>query len=82
MSRILGLAREIFMASFLGAGVVTSAFYAALRLPNMFRRIFGEGAFNSAFVPLFARELAEGNEEAAERFARNAFSWLIFLFTY
>lgn len=76
MSRVLGLAREIFMAAFLGTSIVTDAFYAALRLPNMFRRIFGEGAFNTAFVPLFARELAEGHEEAAQRFACNAFSWL------
>jgi len=76
MSRILGLVREIFMAALLGTGIVTDAFYAALRLPNMFRRIFGEGAFNSAFVPLFGRELAEGNPEVAHRFARTAFSWL------
>ncbi|BCX47872.1 multidrug and toxic compound extrusion (MATE)-like protein [Haloferula helveola] len=76
MSRVLGLVREIFMAAFLGTGVVTDAFYAALRLPNMFRRIFGEGAFNSAFVPLFGRELAEGHVEEAHRFARNAFAWL------
>ena len=81
LSRILGLVREIFMAAFLGTGIVTDAFYAALRLPNMFRRIFGEGAFNSAFVPLFARELAEGNEEAARRFACNAFSWLAVVLT-
>jgi putative peptidoglycan lipid II flippase len=73
---VLGLVREVFMAAFLGTGIVTDAFYAALRLPNMFRRIFGEGAFNSAFVPLFAREMAEGHEEAAQRFACNAFSWL------
>ncbi len=45
MSRILGLVREIFMAAFLGTSIVTDAFYLALRLPNMFRRIFGEGAF-------------------------------------
>ncbi|MFC7338147.1 murein biosynthesis integral membrane protein MurJ [Haloferula chungangensis] len=76
MSRLLGLVREMFMAALLGTSIVTDAFYAALRLPNMFRRIFGEGAFNSAFVPLFARELAEGNEAAAHRFACNAFSWL------
>jgi putative peptidoglycan lipid II flippase len=76
MSRILGLLREIFMAAFLGAGPIADAFYLALRLPNMFRRVFGEGAFNSAFVPLFGRELAEGSPEVAVRFARNAFSWL------
>ncbi|MEP4079092.1 murein biosynthesis integral membrane protein MurJ [Haloferula sp.] len=76
MSRILGLAREIFMAAFLGTSIVTDAFYLALRLPNMFRRIFGEGAFNSAFVPLFGREIAEGDIDGAHRFARNAFAWL------
>lgn len=76
MSRILGLVREIFMAALLGTSNVTDAFYLALRLPNMFRRIFGEGAFNSAFVPLFGGDLAAGNEETAHRFARNAFSWL------
>lgn len=76
MSRILGLVREIFMAALLGTSIVTDAFYAALRLPNMFRRVFGEGAFNSAFVPLFGRDLAEGNVEVAHRFARIAFSWL------
>jgi putative peptidoglycan lipid II flippase len=76
MSRVLGLAREIFMAALLGTGVITDAFYVALRLPNMFRRIFGEGAFNSAFVPLFGRGITEGNIEVAHRFARNAFSWL------
>lgn len=76
LSRVLGLVREIFMAAFLGTAIVTDAFYLALRLPNMFRRIFGEGAFNSAFVPLFGRELAEGDVEGAHRFARNAFAWL------
>lgn len=76
MSRILGLVREVFMAAFLGTGPIADAFYLALRLPNMFRRIFGEGAFNSAFVPLFGRELAEGNPEVAQRFARNTFAWL------
>jgi putative peptidoglycan lipid II flippase len=76
MSRVLGMVREIFMAALLGAGPITDAFYLALRLPNMFRRIFGEGAFNSAFVPLFSRDLAEGRVEVAHRFARSAFSWL------
>ena len=56
-SRILGFAREALIASALGAGPVADAFYAAFRFPNLFRRLFAEGAFNSAFVPLFAKEL-------------------------
>lgn len=76
VSRVLGLVREIFIAAFLSTSIFADAFYVALRLPNMFRRIFGEGAFNSAFVPLFNRELVETSSEEAERFASNAFSWL------
>lgn len=76
MSRVLGLAREMLIAAFLTTTYVTDAFYIALRLPNMFRRIFGEGAFNSAFVPMFGRDLAEGRVEEAHQFARTAFAWL------
>ena len=76
MSRVLGMLREMFMAAFLGTSVFTDAFYLALRLPNMFRRVFGEGAFNSAFVPLFGRQLTEGKKDEAHHFARVAFSWL------
>ena len=76
MSRLLGLAREVLIAALLSTSYVTDAFYIALRLPNMFRRIFGEGAFNSAFVPMFGRELAEGRIEEAHQIGRMAFSWL------
>jgi putative peptidoglycan lipid II flippase len=77
MSRILGFARDIFIARYLGATAISDAFFAAFRFPNMFRRIFGEGAFNAAFVPMLARELEEGDRERAERFAANAFSWMV-----
>lgn len=76
MSRVTGMVREMIIARYFGTGVFADAFYAAFRLPNMFRRIFGEGAFNSAFVPLFNRELVEGDRAGAEYFACNAFSWL------
>ena len=76
LSRITGMVREMIIARYFGTGLFGDAFYAAFRLPNMFRRIFGEGAFNSAFVPLFNRELIEGDHASAERFASNAFSWL------
>ncbi|MDB5368672.1 MAG: mviN [Roseomonas sp.] len=56
-SRILGFARDMLIAATLGAGPVADAFFLALRLPNMFRRLFGEGAFNAAFVPAFTATL-------------------------
>ncbi|NKC32433.1 murein biosynthesis integral membrane protein MurJ [Falsiroseomonas selenitidurans] len=57
-SRILGFARDMLIASRLGAGPVADAFFIALKLPNLFRRLFGEGAFNAAFVPAFAGSFA------------------------
>lgn len=73
LSRILGFLRDILIAKFVGTAVVADAFFAAFRFPNMFRRIFGEGAFNSAFVPLFGKHLAKEGQPAAFRFANNAF---------
>ncbi|HZF75064.1 MAG TPA: murein biosynthesis integral membrane protein MurJ [Acetobacteraceae bacterium] len=64
-SRILGFARDMLIAAKLGAGPVADAFFLALRLPNLFRALFGEGAFNAAFVPAFAGTLAaEGHARA------------------
>lgn len=71
LSRVFGFARDVMMASYLGAGPVTDAFFVAFSLPNMFRRFFAEGAFNFAFVPLFAKKHEAG--EDAESFARDAF---------
>ena len=56
-SRVLGFAREAAIAALLGAGPVADAFYAAFRFPNLFRRLFAEGPFNAAFVPLFTKAL-------------------------
>ena len=78
MSRVLGVARDVLIARFVGTGMVADAFFAAFRFPNMFRRIFGEGAFNSAFVPLFGKRVAEEGRNAAMKFANNAFSVLFF----
>ena len=79
-SRILGFARDMLIASRLGAGPVADAFFVALKLPNLFRRLFGEGAFNAAFVPAFAGTLAtEGRESAralAERMGAIMGIWL------
>lgn len=73
-SRILGFARDMMIASYLGAGPVAEAFLVAFSLPNMFRRFFAEGAFNMAFVPMFSKKL-EGGEDATG-FARDAMSAL------
>ena len=72
VSRGAGLVRELMMAAYLGAGPVADAFNVAFSLPNMFRRFFAEGAFNQAFVPLYAKKLEGGGD--AEDFAQNAFS--------
>lgn len=75
-SRILGFVRDIFVAALLGAGPVADAFFVALKMPNLFRRLFGEGAFNAAFVPSFAGTLAVEGAAAARRIAEEALSVL------
>ena len=74
LSRVFGFARDVMIAAFLGAGPVAEAFLIAFSLPNMFRRFFAEGAFNTAFVPLFSKKV-EGQEDAGA-FAQDAFSAL------
>ncbi len=69
MSRVLGFVRDVLLAAAVGAGPVADAFVVAFRLPNLFRRLFAEGAFNSAFIPLFGRTVEEDGEESARRFA-------------
>jgi putative peptidoglycan lipid II flippase len=76
LSRITGLAREMMVAHYLGAGTVADAFFVAFRFPNMFRALFAEGAFNAAFVPLFAGKLEGEGREAARRFAEQCFAVL------
>lgn len=75
-SRVLGFGREALMAAALGAGPVSDAFYAAFRFPNLFRRLFAEGAFNAAFVPLFAKEIEGNGAEGAKRFSEEVFGVL------
>ena len=72
LSRIAGFARDMVMAAVVGAGPVADAFFIAFKLPNFFRRLFAEGAFASAFVPLFAKELQSGGRASAIAFAREA----------
>ena len=80
LSRILGFVRDILIARFLGTGAAAEAFFVAFSLPNMFRRFFAEGAFNMAFVPLYAKKLeAEGTE--ADAFARDAVAGMVMILT-
>jgi putative peptidoglycan lipid II flippase len=77
VSRVLGFVRDMMTAAFLGAGPVTDAFFVALRLPNLFRSLFAEGAFSAAFVPLFAGMVARDGREAARLFAEDALAVLL-----
>ena len=79
VSRLLGLVRDVLIARFLGAGLVSDAFFTAFKLPNVFRRMFAEGAFNAAFVPLYARRIEEEGELAADEFAKEAMAALFVL---
>ena len=74
-SRILGFVRDILIAAVLGASTVADAFFVAFRIPNMFRRLFAEGAFDSAFIPLFSKRI-HADPEAARAFAGQALSGL------
>ena len=76
LSRITGFARDILLAAILGAGPVADAFFVALRLPNHFRAIFAEGAFNAAFVPAYAHVHGEGGPASARLFANRIFTLL------
>ncbi|MGI6856734.1 murein biosynthesis integral membrane protein MurJ [Mesorhizobium sp. 1B3] len=76
MSRVLGFTREMFMAAALGTGPVADAFNAAFQFPNTFRRLFAEGAFNAAFVPLFAKEIEANGLDGAKRFSEEVFGVL------
>ena len=85
ISRVFGFARDMLMARVLGAGMAADAFQLAFILPNTFRRLFAEGAFSVAFVPLYSRALhGEDGEEAAARFADDVlavFVWVLLAFS-
>ena len=66
-SRVTGLVRDLLMASVFGVSALTDAFNVAFRIPNLFRRVFGEGAFSQAFVPVLAAVRTERGEEGAKQ---------------
>src|SRR3954470_13070898 len=76
LSRVTGFARDVMLAAILGAGPIADAFFVALRLPNHFRAIFAEGAFNAAFIPSYARIRQQGGPDPAALFADRVFTLL------
>ncbi|MBN9261359.1 MAG: murein biosynthesis integral membrane protein MurJ [Hyphomicrobium sp.] len=76
VSRVLGFLRDILIAAVLGTGMIADAFVVAFRMPNLFRRLFAEGAFNAAFVPLFAKRLEADGNGSAHAFAEEALAGL------
>jgi putative peptidoglycan lipid II flippase len=77
LSRVTGFVRDIVLAAILGAGPAADAFFVAFRLPNHFRAIFAEGAFNAAFIPSYARIREQGGAERAAVFADRIFTLLL-----
>ncbi|MCF6312348.1 MAG: murein biosynthesis integral membrane protein MurJ [Verrucomicrobiales bacterium] len=69
MSRVLGFVRDMVISRYLGVNIQMDAWVVAFRFPNLFRRVFGEGAFNAAFVPLYSRKLEEEGDQKADLFA-------------
>ena len=78
ISRFTGFARDIIIANFLGAGMVSDAFFVSFKLPNLFRSLFAEGAFNAAFVPMLSGKLVSEGKEKAVLFAARAMTVLAF----
>jgi len=77
VSRFTGFLRDIMLAAILGAGPVADAFFIAFRLPNHFRAIFAEGAFNAAFIPAYARIRTQGGAQSAALFGDRIFTLLM-----
>jgi len=81
ISRVLGFVRDILTARILGAGPLADAFFVALKLPNLFRRISAEGAFSVAFVPLFSESIEKDGEAESLRMARNMMGFMFLILT-
>lgn len=78
-SRLLGFFRDITIASGIGAGFLSDAFFVAFKLPNFLRRLFAEGAFSVSFVPMFAGMLSVDGKEKAQKFANEVMSFLLLI---
>ncbi len=78
ISRLLGYLRDILIAIFLGTSFLADAFFVAFRIPNTFRRLFSEGTFNAAFVPIYSSELIEGKKNS-NKFANEVLNFLFII---
>ncbi len=72
ISRILGYIRDSLIAYYVGANAISDAIQMSIKIPSLFRRLFAEGAFNAAFVPMFSAELATKGKDAAKNFAEQS----------
>ena len=79
LSRVLGLAREMLQSRLIGAGIEQAAFTLAFAIPNMARKLFGEGALTAAFVPVFKGEAEAGSMERAARLARSVMTMVLLM---
>src|SRR5437016_7114343 len=77
ISRILGVFRESLAAKYFGAGIVASAFAVAFTIPNLFRKLFGEGALSAAFIPLYAQSLKNEDASSTRHFAAATVNFLV-----
>ena len=83
LSRILGYLRDLLIAKIIGAGLVSDAFFISFKLPNLFRRLFGEGAMNSAFIPVISGIKSKfGKNKSDEIFLLNFFFITNFSFNF
>jgi len=83
ISRLLGFFRDILIAATLGTGVIADAFFMAFKFPNIFRRLFAEGALSAAFIPIFSRKLTVSKLNA-KKFASETVSvlfWFLLILT-
>jgi putative peptidoglycan lipid II flippase len=76
LSRILGFVRDIVLAHLFGAGPMADAFFVALRIPNLFRRLFGEGAFSQAFIPVLGEYRSQRSLADTRAFVEDVSGWL------
>ena len=79
ISKILGFVRDILIAAFVGAGIIADVFFVAFKLPNFFRRLFAEGAFSAAFIPIFSSILKTNGRSKAIQFGSEVLSLLFFI---
>jgi putative peptidoglycan lipid II flippase len=81
LSRTVGLARDILIANFFGSGMAADAFFVAFRIPNLLRRLFAEGSFSVAFIPVFTEYLQTRSKEEAFLLARVVSTFFVLILT-